>query len=342
MFEKPVQLFHGLEPGQPIPANQLTATERKQLEAMGMTTLEVVPENMAEILAEIQRDISNPVDLPVAPDTKPIDGAAVVRGATQFADLPADKQDEIRKFLTDAQNYYKTEERRAAARIDGAAPGINAAIDAALDAEEKISDTRVSEPKMTEPTDVTGAVSKHCPNCGWNQAEALLAEPTEEEKTAFVVASIAGNRVKRSYPLLNGAVTLTFRTLLEIENDAIKEYAAVKQSRDKLHAFAVSNIVSDVSALASLDSVKFAPTGAPGVPGRYDVLESLADILTDAKNNIDAIDKYCEKIKYQILKTDVMVRQVQKYFIRFFWTMNTLEARMYDTNFYRPRNTEAS
>lgn len=144
MFEKPVQLFHGLEPGQPIPAHQLTAAERKQLEALGMTTLEVVPENMAEILAEIQRDISNPVDLPVAPDTKPIDGAAVVRGATQFADLPAAKQDEIRKFLTDAQNYYKTEERRAAARIDGAAPGINAAIDAALDAEEAKPDTRVS------------------------------------------------------------------------------------------------------------------------------------------------------------------------------------------------------
>lgn len=60
-----------------------------------------------------------------------------------------------------------------------------------------------------------------CPRCLWNLAHAFEAEPTPQDRLAFVATILGSQRFIKSYAVMGGTVTLWFRSLLAAETDLI-------------------------------------------------------------------------------------------------------------------------
>lgn len=61
-----------------------------------------------------------------------------------------------------------------------------------------------------------------CVNCGWDQKNPVIAEPTEDDKVSFLVSCRLGDRpFFKTMPILGNSLKLTFRTLFVSEVDEI-------------------------------------------------------------------------------------------------------------------------
>lgn len=68
-----------------------------------------------------------------------------------------------------------------------------------------------------------------CPRCLWDMRREYDVEITDFDKEAFVAITLAGERFKKTYSLLNGKYSITFRSLLAQENTAIHHQLLLDQ-----------------------------------------------------------------------------------------------------------------
>jgi hypothetical protein len=67
----------------------------------------------------------------------------------------------------------------------------------------------------------TEVLRTHCQHCGWDLAKSDEAEITPEDKRMYTAALLGGKRFVKTYPLLDGAMSVTFRALTSKESNLI-------------------------------------------------------------------------------------------------------------------------
>lgn len=203
--------------------------ERTVLEAFGWEDGQPIPDNFAELLAQVQATV-DPQQLPppVPLDTPPLEMPA----ETPFDSLPPARQAEIRAAMKQVfqQTAVKAQQQEEASQL--AASGLDPSLQQAIQlAGEVGSETlvendlparprppatpapapapaRAPEPEPEPPP----ALPRACPNCQWQLDDEPL-EVTEEDKTQFLEAILALQPFYKQYSLFGGQVKLVLRTL---------------------------------------------------------------------------------------------------------------------------------
>ncbi len=235
----------------------LSPIERQSLEAVGWTEDIPIPENMPELWAALEEEVTRrqqeaqEVILPVDPRTKPIrvdpkqlkDVDPETRA--RFLDLMKTTA-EMRSELLKAQ-----QQKEAAAQRAQTVPGLGQALQVAQAAAQSgatepdaITDDRGSgtaTPPAAAPTPTaaapppgpgTGAALQQteCPHCKWPLDQPDVPEPEYVDKMAFTQALLGGKPWAKSYEIFGGQATVTYRALTIREIDAV--YAQVYRDRD--------------------------------------------------------------------------------------------------------------
>jgi hypothetical protein len=78
------------------------------------------------------------------------------------------------------------------------------------------------EAPVSEPEDLFAR--KDCPRCGWVIDNHSIHEPTEDDVLEFMESVLGGRRFEKEVSLLNGKITIRFRTVTVEEEDAITSY----------------------------------------------------------------------------------------------------------------------
>lgn len=227
----------------------LTEFEKKELSKHGWKEGDPIPTHFAELYATVNA-------LKAEADTVP-EEYANLKDVTQplasdIRDLPQAKQDELAAALRDAKAQAEMYRKRKDAKIEGAPPGVNEAIDAGMqqpfetliddDLRPKQEPAKVAAPSQTLPSNDADLDAKpgaggadrpkNCPHCGWDQDRIELIEATDEDKLKWLISQEGATRFTKDYSILNGRVTLTFRSLTAKESDIAWRQVAVDGGKD--------------------------------------------------------------------------------------------------------------
>jgi hypothetical protein len=87
----------------------------------------------------------------------------------------------------------------------------------------------------TDPLPEEGAGGElpitRCPRCLWNMSHSFEANPTEEDRVAFVATILGTDRFRKQYSLLGGKFRVMFRSLTSDETDLVFRQMRLDQLR---------------------------------------------------------------------------------------------------------------
>ena len=103
-------------------------------------------------------------------------------------------------------------------------------------AEPPQSQSELPPPVATDEPVVAGGLLQVtvCPRCLWNLEHAFEAEPTPQDRVAFVATILGSQRFVKSYAVLGGRLTLWFRSLLAAETDLIFQQMRLDALQQKI------------------------------------------------------------------------------------------------------------
>jgi len=78
-----------------------------------------------------------------------------------------------------------------------------------------------TEPEPPPPDAGLHAMLENCPRCLWDLRVRFDAEPDERDKTAFVASILGSSRFVKQYDLLDGNVSITYRSLTTFESSLL-------------------------------------------------------------------------------------------------------------------------
>lgn len=88
----------------------------------------------------------------------------------------------------------------------------------------------VNDPVQLPPPEQSAPVTAvTCPRCLWDMRRDYDVEITDFDKEAFIAITLAGERFRKTYSLLNGKYSVTFRSLLAQENTIIHHQLLLDQ-----------------------------------------------------------------------------------------------------------------
>jgi len=250
-----------------IAPSSLTDIERQSLEAAGWTAdiaLPSTPEGLKQLQAEIAR--MDAIELPL-PTAKP-----VIPPTVPLSSLSAEKRGEITNALkgitsAEAQKAQQAKQQSKLLAAEGKVEGILGAVSAADQAvnafysklakgnEEHVYEVEIkdpepvqAEPAISEPVAPTSAkvekskVSEtgadahltHCPHCQWDLSVPDVTEPSYADKLSFLHCLLGEQMFTKKYPLFDGNVEVTFRTLTTREVDVIYKQAYLDRQEGKI------------------------------------------------------------------------------------------------------------
>lgn len=339
----------GWKPGQPIPANLPKALQNVK-----------VVNNIQEAQKEIEEETKNALPLP--PNTPKLTMPKPV-GIEEL-------NPEQRKRIAEEMSRLATDTKEAVrlSRLPDAMyqpivpndPSIGDAIKHILaasgsetevtDSTKTISDDQAvefvaeqwkqhkeakEEPKVEDKPATTGAVSPSikCKHCGFDQSKPEPAEnPSYEDKLGFLQCVLGQIRFKKRYPLFNGKVVVTFRTLTTEEADlANTQLALDTQSGLVLDEAAFFRTLADYRLVLALDELY--------VEGQGKIFEAPEDIWegweTEAPPKGGTKLVHITRYIYQnVLKNEPIRRMVGVNFFNFQRMVELMEARVLDQNFW--------
>lgn len=253
-----------------ISPSSLTAQERLTLEAVGWREDIELPKTQ-EGLKELQKAIADQqsveVPLPIDPRTPPLRAAAPI----PIEKLPAAKQSSVLNAMKTIGESEATRQMQSQAQakraqqdmtIKGMGPASQAVDNAveAFRAKYETPKTEAEEEHVYEvPIGPTGSASiptvntppkaqapaprsdtgadahlSHCPHCRRDLADPDVPEPPYADKLGFVQCIVGLKPFTKSYPLFNGVVEVTFRTLTTREIDVIYKQTYKDKGEGKL------------------------------------------------------------------------------------------------------------
>lgn len=211
-----------LAPGFVEPA-KLLPIEVQKLEQYGWKKGDPIPTNMAELIAEAERNARDPerIPLPVPADTPPLKLPEPV----PLESLPLDQQLERQQAIVQALQMAKEAKAVEEAIPAGASPQVAQAIRAAMQPPPPAAAPTppAQESPPTSHSDRGPELPKVCPRCSFDLTlEKDPIEVTEEDKTQFLV-SWWGAPFLKTYKLYGGKVAATFQTIsAKIQDEIIQ------------------------------------------------------------------------------------------------------------------------
>jgi hypothetical protein len=341
-----------------VDADSLTEREKKDLESVGWQPGDPIPNNLAELLAELSNSATDVENLPPPADMKT--PALEVPKEVDIASLPQDKLQQVKQALEDAKNWdqqRKEQERLTPAESD---PSVAEALrfsqqEGGTQVEIK-NDLPQQTPKptadkiktqkpydqnqKTEPqpeTPQTSAETKACPNCGWDVHNDGVEEVSETDKGAFLAALLGGKPFTKIFELFGGGVQITVRELMPQEVDAIYMRASVELEdegpmSDPIERRIVFNeivnryrLILQIVDIRTSESIKTLPQS----------LEEWTPEAQSDKERSSMLPEIAKQVHKEVIPTESLVRVVANCVVRFNKIANRLEVNASNENFYK-------
>lgn len=320
-------------PGEKI---SLTPEERVVLEAAGWKDGDPLPDltGFMENIAQEQRD--------VAQDIATSDSQLGVQKFTEFDELPADKQEEIRVALDTMRTQQEQAIELAEAIPDDAAPGVAEAIRVAGDFDggiEVVDDpTAVTTPPPPTPkkeVSSTGAApqdSGPCDHCGWDSSLTDTTKPTKQDKYDFLASVLGGTRFYKEMDLFGDNVTVVFRTLTTEEADTALQQTSYDHRDGKVpDQGEFFRVYTNYRLAMSIEKLS-TPGDAQIVPSIKDVEWDSPLMSEDPQTPLPTLETW---LHANVLKSESMRRVVGMEHQRFQRLVEKMEARVDDADFWK-------
>jgi hypothetical protein len=190
-------------------------------------------------------------------------------------------------------------------------------------ASEKKEEVKPKEDKKENLLPIT------CSHCGWPVDDRDKTDPTETDKNVFVAATLGQQRFVKTYQLLGGKFTVTFRSLTTNESDLVIKQL-VKDWNDAKISGPSQSVAEALRyqmnlALAQIES----ETGLTTLPTldeyTFDEPEKGATILVEFNTNL----------QNTVLKNEPTRRIIAKAYGHFIDTLSKLEAMAETPDFYQ-------
>ena len=244
----------------------LLPEERQILQKVGWVEGEPIPSNMAQIIAEVQSEVSS--DVAEASRRPAIDPSTPPTrlNPKRIEELNPAKQAEVRKRMAEAVAMARqpaaavmsptsevgrtiAESRQLnvpVAPVARPAPEGNYKPDPNYKPEppqaiNPRAKTAASQPRpaaASETLESGGAPLTHCPHCEMELAAPTAAEPTEHDKHAYLQTVIGEKPFTKDFELFGGQLIATFRVLTNMEIDAIYRQAYLERERKTIDTVA--------------------------------------------------------------------------------------------------------
>ena len=188
----------------------------------------------------------------------------------------------------------------------------------------------VAEVKFEGPAS-TGAAptpSVLCDHCGWGAGRPDPTEPTEVDKYDFLAAMLGGTRFIRTFSLLGGALSGSFRTRTCAESDEVIRQIAADNAAGRAVPGAASyfQLYVRYTLAMSLDSIVSGLGKAASIP-------VFADVPVDP--GVEKLPALVDRIEGKLLVASQVRYAVAGAFEEFERLVAKLEVRMSDPDFWR-------
>lgn len=216
-----------MQPGQVVKLERAAPFELEEMAKLGIKPGDMIPANLADIIAEAHADAGRTDLTPVPLGTTPLALPTTISIDT----LPPEKQQELAEAV---QRIGQAAQRMAELpTINGAAPGVNEAIAAAAMGEEfTLVDNRPKPAAQPQPQDTAAAgptlseagTTGHgaCPHCGWDLSRPPPSLPNDADKREYLASVVlAGDRFRRTISLIGGKLKVGLRSLQFTESELV-------------------------------------------------------------------------------------------------------------------------
>jgi len=206
---------------------------KRQLEAVGWQEGDPIPEELPQVIKEIQEEIADDF----AKAKKDMANLAVTKGpqkVVDIKDMPEEYQREIAELLAEHKKHVAEQQAGGGPEISPAASdSVKQAIAGAHEATKVMEEMRTARqaaaaeaPPVASVAPSAGAAdgSHTCPKCGWDQRLTVEVTPTEQDKDHFIAGMLAPNgRLQKTYDILGGRLHITYRGLTAAETRMLFE-----------------------------------------------------------------------------------------------------------------------
>lgn len=172
----------------------------------------------------------------------------------------------------------------------------------------------------------------HCPRCSWDMNIAFNAEPSTEDVQNFVIAILGNNRFIKNVPLMDGKLSVSYRTL------------TAKESRMILQQLRYDTLAGRVASEAEWLTNMLEYRLVCGLAALYDdsgaaVIEIPASedwhFTVDDPTKETPLLKMCEWFNDEGITSEPLRRIVGTYHRQFQRIVETLESRTAEPNFWK-------
>ena len=203
-------------------------------------------------------------------------------------------------------------------------------------AEDKKDAVADEAPKPAEQAPVSAAVAQpvngpqFCPRCSWDMKQKFEVEATNEDKEAFLIALLGGQRFRKKYELFGGKVVVTFRNMLAEENKAVYRQLVIDQRAKKIETEAEWFVqMMDYRLACSFEEL----TDKDGKPiASMPEVAIVTPLPEDDANN--PLVQQLQKINSTTLSQEITRRLVGAHLRKFQRLLETLEAQALDPSFW--------
>lgn len=340
-----------IKPGTVIPWDKLTDSEKEHFAKLGLENVEI-PSNVQDFIARYAKEATAVTSdmLKELPTTPP-----VLEGEANIEDLPEKRQNEIKAAIKQATQFWSNRENQL--RYDSSlSPSVQDALTAVespavivddravkqttvdeslAEAVSLASGNQVSDNSLqVEPGKVSdsGAVGlTNCPHCNFDLSLPSPANPTDEQKLAFLAATLSNVPFEHEYTFLGDRASVVFRTPTAKVCDLVSTQlvhdtvAGILISRESI--FVRQQIYMMCVSLVSIT-----------LPDRKYVLPDLADIsdapMPDGRKNSGGVAELHRYIVEELLVSEPLRAAIGHKYAVFAQTVGKLAARIDDSDFW--------
>jgi len=227
--------------------SSLSDFTKKTLQQFGWKEGDAIPADLGELLISFRDTIPPSKNVDVLVDAALLTDEQTQQvkdmlAAAQVASKEQAKLDTIRKQTANAnmdpsaKALYEKIMTQKAEIIDDretAAPPPKLAVEETTAEPEPVVE-KPAEPAPVEVPATAERVEPFCPRCGWDMKQRFEVVPTDKDKEDFLVATLGGQRFRKTYELFGGKVLVTFRSMLADENKAIYRQLVADQVSKKI------------------------------------------------------------------------------------------------------------
>ena len=344
-----------------IAPSSLTPQERETLESVGWSPDVPIPNNMAELLSEVQAERRQELGEDLPPPIDPRTPKLTVQ-TKSINELSPQDQASVRERMRSAfaqqeetKQQEQNDQRRSAMR--SAVPGLEAAAmlaaksAASFEATPEEQADAIAQPATTPAPQLSPAAvpvshehsdtgadaqSPFCVHCGWDRRNPDIPEPKYQDKMAFLHSVLGQKAYTKNYPLFGGRLTATFRTLTTKEVDII--YSQAYSDKDS------GKITTDVDfwellnrnrLFLQLSSLKGDGIAQPDLPDGYSPeTNPSAEAYWKTEDGTPSLTEIEEYLVTNLLKTEFLFRTVNNACNQFNRLVAKMEAMADNSDFW--------